>query len=76
MANANISQIPVHSTRPMLRQDRARMQAWDDFDGCVCCGSRCEVIRAARFGYVPFCQSCLDCSFHPNMWADLGEAGD
>jgi hypothetical protein len=77
MANVTTNtQTSVQSARPMLRQERARMQAWDDFDGCACCGSRFEVIRASRFGYVPFCQNCLDRTLHPGIWDEVGEAGD
>jgi hypothetical protein len=76
MANVTTSQSTVHSTRQMPRHERARLQAWDEGDGCVCCGSRVKVVRAARFGYVPFCWSCLDRSLHPGMWDEFGEAGD
>lgn len=70
------SQTSVNSTRPLSRQTRAKLQAWDKWDGCVCCGSRIELVRAARFGYVPFCRSCLDLSLHPGIWDEIGEAGD
>ena len=73
---ANASQTSAHSARPMSRHERARMQAWDEWDGCVCCGSRTELVRAARFGFVPFCRSCLDRSLHPGIWDEFGEAGD
>jgi hypothetical protein len=72
MRNAITSETPVSTG---LRQQRARM-IWDGLDGCVCCGGRDQIVRAARFGYIPFCQSCLDRSLHPGMWDDLGEAGD
>lgn len=75
MTNAT-SQSQVPSTSPMHQHDRVRMETWDEFSGCVCCGSRIEVVRVARFGHVPFCRSCLDCSLHPGIWDDLGEAGD
>jgi hypothetical protein len=74
MSSTTTSQTPVHSTR--LPHERAPMRAWIEFDGCVCCGSRIEVVRSARFGHVPFCRSCLDRSLHPGMWDELGEAGD
>jgi hypothetical protein len=75
MTNPN-SQSQVQSTRLMSRHERARMQAWDELDSCVCCGSRVRLVRAARFGFVPFCQSCLDVSLHPGIWDEFGEAGD
>ena len=67
MSIATTSQTPVNTGL------RSRNQAWDELDSCVCCGSRFEVVRASRFGYVPFCQSCLDRSLHPGMWDELGE---
>lgn len=76
MANVTISQTPVLPTRPMLRQERVRLQNLDEWGGCACCGSCVEVVREARFGYVPFCQSCLDRTLHPGMWDEFGEAGD
>jgi hypothetical protein len=76
MTNVNTSQTPVHVTRPMLRQERGRMQVLDEWDGCACCGSCVEVIRESRFGYVPFCRNCLDRTLHPGMWDEFGEAGD
>ena len=52
------------------------MWVLDEWDGCMCCGSCVEVVWEARFGYVPFCQNCLDRSLHPGMWDEFGEAGD
>jgi hypothetical protein len=74
MSSTTTSQTPVHSRG--LHHERERMRARAESHACVCCGSRSEVVRAARFGYVPFCQSCLDRSLHPGMWDELGEAGD
>jgi hypothetical protein len=76
MSNTITSQSTSHATRLMLRQERARMRILDEMDGCACCGSCVEVVREARFGYVPFCQSCLDRTLHPGMWDEFGEAGD
>lgn len=75
MANAT-SQSQVHSTRPLRREERSRLQSWDEMDRCVCCGSGVHVLREARFGHIPFCRSCLDRSLHPGIWDDFGEAGD
>jgi hypothetical protein len=76
MANTITGQASVHSTRRMGRQERSRMQVLEEWDGCACCGSCVEVVREARFGYVPFCHSCLDRTLHPGMWDEFGEAGD
>ena len=70
------SQTSVHSAPAIPRQAQAKMQAWEQWDGCVACGSHVEVVRSAQFGHVPFCRNCLDRSLHPGMWDDLGEAGD
>lgn len=74
MSSTTTIETPVDSKG--LQQERTRMRARAESHGCACCGSHVEVIRAARFGHVPFCQSCLDRSLHPGMWDELGEAGD
>jgi hypothetical protein len=74
MSNTTTSETLVHSAG--RHQERARMRARAESHDCACCGSHIEVVRAARFGHVPFCQSCLDRTLHPGMWDELGEAGD
>jgi hypothetical protein len=74
MSSTTTSQTPVDSRG--LQHERTRRRVRVALEGCVCCGSRIDVVRAPRFGHVPFCQSCLDCSLHPGMWDELGEAGD